>query len=57
MLPRSDFKKGERSKWKAWPERGAARGRLRKYKAGPVHIQHGLTVEGVMRWYANDTGS
>ena len=25
---------------------------LEKYNKEPFHIQHGLTVEGVMRWYA-----
>ena len=29
---------------------------LRKYNSENFHIQHGLTVEGVMRWYANDLG-
>ena len=29
---------------------------LRKYNKEPFHIQHGLTVEGVMRWYANELG-
>lgn len=29
---------------------------LRKYNQEPFHIQHGLTVEGVMRWYANELG-
>lgn len=29
---------------------------LRKYNSEKFHIQHGLTVEGVMRWYANDLG-
>ena len=29
---------------------------LRKYNKEPFHIQHALTVEGVMRWYANDLG-
>ena len=29
---------------------------LRRYNSEPFHIQHGLTVEGVMRWYANDLG-
>jgi len=29
---------------------------LRKYNSEPFHIQHALTVEGVMRWYANDLG-
>ena len=36
--------------------REAALALLRKYNAEPFHIQHGLTVEGVMRWYANDLG-
>ena len=27
---------------------------LRKYNKEPFHILHGLTVEGVMRWYANE---
>ena len=26
---------------------------LRQYNKEPFHIQHALTVEGVMRWYAN----
>ena len=25
---------------------------LKKYNKEPFHIQHGLTVEGVMRWFA-----
>lgn len=29
---------------------------LRKYNSEKFHIQHGLTVEGVMRWYTNDLG-
>lgn len=29
---------------------------LRKYNSEPFHLQHGLTVEGVMRWYANELG-
>ena len=29
---------------------------LRRYNSETFHIQHGLTVEGVMRWYANDLG-
>ena len=29
---------------------------LRKYNHEPFHIQHALTVEGVMRWYANELG-
>lgn len=29
---------------------------LRKYNKEPFHIQHALTVEAVMRWYANELG-
>ena len=29
---------------------------LRKYNKEPFHIQHALTVEGVMRWYALELG-
>ena len=29
---------------------------LNKYNKEPFHIQHALTVEGVMRWYANELG-
>lgn len=29
---------------------------LRKYNKEPFHIQHGLTVEGTMRWYAKELG-
>lgn len=29
---------------------------LRKYNSEPFHIQHALTVEGVMKWYANELG-
>ena len=29
---------------------------LKKYNKEPFHIQHALTVEGVLRWYANELG-
>jgi predicted hydrolase (HD superfamily) len=29
---------------------------LCKYNKDPFHLQHALTVEGVMKWYANDLG-
>lgn len=29
---------------------------LQKYNKEPFHIRHGLTVEGVMRWYARELG-
>lgn len=36
--------------------RAAALAALRKYNHEPFHIQHALTVEGVMRWYAGELG-
>ena len=29
---------------------------LQKYNHEPFHILHALTVEGVMKWYANELG-
>ena len=29
---------------------------LKKYNKEPFHILHALTVEGVMRWYADELG-
>ena len=29
---------------------------LKKYNKEPFHIHHGLTVEGVMRWFAGESG-
>ena len=29
---------------------------LKKYNKEPFHILHGLTVEGTMRWFANELG-
>ncbi len=34
----------------------AALSLLRKYNQEPFHILHGLTVEGCMRWFAEDQG-
>lgn len=36
--------------------RGTAWGLLQKYNKEPFHLQHALTVEGVMRWFANELG-
>ncbi|MCL2479888.1 MAG: hydrolase [Treponema sp.] len=36
--------------------RGQAWELLRQYNKDPFHLQHALTVEGVMRWFANDQG-
>lgn len=36
--------------------RDAAFELLQKYNKDPFHIQHALTVEGVMRWYARELG-
>ena len=41
---------------KTCPDRAAALALLRKYNTEPFHIQHALTVEGVMRWYAGELG-
>ena len=37
-------------------DRNVALELLKKYNKEPFHILHGLTVEGVMRWYAEDLG-
>jgi predicted hydrolase (HD superfamily) len=29
---------------------------LRQYNQDPFHLQHALTVEGIMKWYARDLG-
>ena len=29
---------------------------LKKYNQEPFHLQHALTVEGVMRWFAKQLG-
>ena len=36
--------------------REQAMGLLRKYNTESFHIQHALTVEGVMRWFAQENG-
>ena len=41
---------------KVCPDRAAALALLKKYNTEPFHIQHALTVEGVMRWYAGELG-
>ena len=41
---------------KTCPDRETALTLLKKYNAEPFHIQHALTVEGVMRWYARELG-
>ena len=41
---------------KAYPERSAAMELLRKYNSEPFHVQHAWTVEGTMRWYAEELG-
>ena len=37
-------------------DRNTALELLKKYNKEPFHILHGLTVEGVMRWYAQELG-
>ena len=41
---------------KEYPNRETALALLKKYNSEPYHIRHSLTVEGVMRWYANELG-
>ena len=41
---------------KTCPDRETALALLKKYNSEPFHIQHALTVEGAMRWYANELG-
>ena len=41
---------------RACPDREAALALLKTYNSEPFHIQHALTVEGVMRWYAQELG-
>ena len=37
-------------------ERDAALALLKIYNSEPFHLQHAYTVEGVMRWFANELG-
>lgn len=37
-------------------DRESAWALLRQHNKEPFHLQHALTVEGVMRWYANELG-
>lgn len=39
-----------------YPAREAALQLLKKYNKEPFHIQHALTVEGVMKWYSRELG-
>lgn len=39
-----------------YPERSKALELLKTYNQEPFHLQHGLTVEAVMRWFANELG-
>ena len=41
---------------KSCPERAAALALLRKYNTESFHLQHAMTVESVMGWYARDLG-
>ena len=40
----------------AYPERDQALALLKKYNCEPFHIQHALTVEGTMDWFARELG-
>lgn len=37
-------------------DRNTALELLKKYNKDPFHIKHGLTVEGIMRWFARELG-
>jgi putative nucleotidyltransferase with HDIG domain len=37
-------------------DRDSALGLLKEYNKEPFHVQHALTVEAVMRWFAHDLG-
>ena len=41
---------------RAYPERDQALALLKKYNHEPFHIQHALTVEGTMGWFARELG-
>ena len=41
---------------KPCPDHETALALLKKYNQEPFHIRHALTVEGVMRWYADQLG-
>lgn len=41
---------------KEYIEREKAYALLKQYNQEPFHIQHALTVEGVMKWFANELG-
>lgn len=41
---------------KTTPTREEALQLLKKYNQDPFHLRHAFTVEGVMRWYANELG-
>lgn len=46
----------ERNRMKTTVTRQEALELLMKYNKEPFHLLHGLTVEGVMKWYANEMG-
>lgn len=48
--------KDEVSEMDAGITRAQAVALLREYNGEPFHLQHALTVEGVMRWYAQQLG-
>ena len=41
---------------RACPDREAALALLKTYNSEPFHLPHALTVEGTMRWYAQELG-
>ena len=51
-----EFESFRKRKMESKITREAAMELLRKYNKDPFHLQHALTVEGVMRWYARELG-
>ena len=51
-----EFESFRKRKMESKITREAAVELLKKYNKDPFHLQHALTVEGVMRWYARELG-
>lgn len=56
MIKKYKFKRTEQVKNMSDISREEAFTLLKKYNQDPFHIQHALTVEAVMKWYARELG-
>ena len=56
MIKKYKFKRTEQVKNMSDISREEAFALLKKYNQDPFHIQHALTVEAVMKWYARELG-